>query len=362
MNHNQKLTIILTLKNRSEFTYRWLEYMNGVKCPYFILIADGGNDSEIEWHLKDKSSYPNLTYEYIRFPFDENLSFYLNKIVDTVALVESDYLLFADNDDFYLLDNIKTCIDFLDNSDDYVSSAGKSVWMTLYSKSNTIVTTTHGEHYLLKTYGDRGKNIDQADPASRIEYFFQNVDRDQLWLKYYAITRTSAVKIYCEYLKTSMFGDLNMFEICYQMFLLHYGKHREFNFPYYIRQEGSTQSKAELKWENNLAERFVLNNAFSEFRTFLNYLIISDADKYRVLRSFLMWFTLHAQSLYIDSEIKIRKFLKNILFCNPSFAISRINRIIIAYIFNIFSINKTYYINLTPISKYVSRSSRLIKS
>ena len=36
-----KLTIALTLKGREEFTYRWMEYMNEMRCPYKILIADG---------------------------------------------------------------------------------------------------------------------------------------------------------------------------------------------------------------------------------------------------------------------------------------------------------------------------------
>ena len=36
-----KLTILLTLKGRESFTYRWLEYSNNIRLPFRIYIADG---------------------------------------------------------------------------------------------------------------------------------------------------------------------------------------------------------------------------------------------------------------------------------------------------------------------------------
>ncbi len=57
-----QLTIILTLKNRSNFTLRWMHYMNTIQCKYKIIIADGGDDKEIEYKLIDKTNYPNINY------------------------------------------------------------------------------------------------------------------------------------------------------------------------------------------------------------------------------------------------------------------------------------------------------------
>ena len=51
-----KLTIVLTIKGRTEFTLRWMNYMNIVSCPYKILIADGGADKDIEKNLKNKKT------------------------------------------------------------------------------------------------------------------------------------------------------------------------------------------------------------------------------------------------------------------------------------------------------------------
>ena len=58
-----KLTIILTLKDRSDFTLRWMKYMSDQRCPYKILIADGGADKLIEKKLNNSKNYPHLNPE-----------------------------------------------------------------------------------------------------------------------------------------------------------------------------------------------------------------------------------------------------------------------------------------------------------
>src|SRR3990172_1432256 len=46
------LTVILTLWDRVDFTYRWMRWMDQQRFPYKILIADGGLDKNIELHLR----------------------------------------------------------------------------------------------------------------------------------------------------------------------------------------------------------------------------------------------------------------------------------------------------------------------
>jgi hypothetical protein len=43
MDYQDKVTIILTLKGRKNFTIRYLTYLNEINCPYKILLADGGD-------------------------------------------------------------------------------------------------------------------------------------------------------------------------------------------------------------------------------------------------------------------------------------------------------------------------------
>src|SRR5262245_43538562 len=121
------LTIVLTLKDRIPFTYRWMQYMHDMRCPYKILIADGGEDSAIEQHLRKHENYPYLDYDYIRYPYDATIEDYFKKLESVISRVESEYLLLADNDDFYLLECIPDILAFLDAQKDYVGAKGQDV-------------------------------------------------------------------------------------------------------------------------------------------------------------------------------------------------------------------------------------------
>jgi len=106
------LTVILTLWDRVDFTYRWMRWMDQQRFPYKILIADGGLDKNIELHLRDKSNYPNLDYEYIRYPHDTNAENYFEKLTDVSSKVRSTYAIVADNDDFILLGPLKKILSY----------------------------------------------------------------------------------------------------------------------------------------------------------------------------------------------------------------------------------------------------------
>ena len=121
---SDQLTIVLTLKDRSAFAHRWMRYMNDRACPYSIVIADGGEDHALESHLRDGGHYPRLRYEYLRYPVDVDYSRYYSKLADVVDCVTTPYVLLADNDDFFLLDEIPAFVQFLDQHPDYVSCGG----------------------------------------------------------------------------------------------------------------------------------------------------------------------------------------------------------------------------------------------
>ena len=44
MTADNELTILLTLKDRAPFTFRWMSYANSIRFPFKVLIADGGAD------------------------------------------------------------------------------------------------------------------------------------------------------------------------------------------------------------------------------------------------------------------------------------------------------------------------------
>lgn len=124
---NNLLTIILILKDRTDYTRKVMSYLNGIPCPFKILIADGGKDKKIQATLESYNNYPNISYEYIRYPHDETLTEFHNKLEDVTKRVKTPYAMMADNDDQIVMEGIYKSIEFLENNPDYCCSRGSVI-------------------------------------------------------------------------------------------------------------------------------------------------------------------------------------------------------------------------------------------
>jgi glycosyltransferase domain-containing protein len=124
---NNDLTIILLLKGRDAFTIRWFEYAKALKLPYHVIVADGGCDNGLEHELKDKGFHLDVSYDFIRYPYDENHKLFYAKVLNALNKVFTPYVVLASNDDFYFFDSLNESVSFLKENPDYVTSRGE-VW------------------------------------------------------------------------------------------------------------------------------------------------------------------------------------------------------------------------------------------
>jgi glycosyltransferase domain-containing protein len=113
---NNKLTIILTLKGRFNFTRRWLDWAISRKCPFKILIADGGLDDSVRLYLSTLKPN-NLNLEYIRYPPDLTLKEWFAKISDVTQRVETKYVINTDNDDFLFFERLASAIEEMERNE-----------------------------------------------------------------------------------------------------------------------------------------------------------------------------------------------------------------------------------------------------
>lgn len=130
-----KLTVVLTLKGRPLHTLRWLWHHDRVRLPFPIIIADGGDDREIEEILSRPSNFPNLNYTYIKYS-DKVLQDYWFKLADVSSRVKTEYMLMNDNDDFTFAPTIMKCIEFLESNHDYVSAGSPTGSWAIYSEDH----------------------------------------------------------------------------------------------------------------------------------------------------------------------------------------------------------------------------------
>jgi glycosyltransferase domain-containing protein len=109
---DNNLTVLLIIKDRQPFTFRWMKYANDTSFPFKVLIADGGKDPAATKKLSGYGNFPNVDYQYIRYPYDQTYQEYFTKIKNAISEVKTPYVALAD-DDFFLPNGLRSCVRFV---------------------------------------------------------------------------------------------------------------------------------------------------------------------------------------------------------------------------------------------------------
>jgi len=241
---NNLLTIVLTLKDRSPFTYRWMDWMNLNKCPYKILIADGGSDKELEKHLKDYANYPNLNYEYLRYPYDETLEIFYDKWNNVIQRVETPYTMLTDNDDFVILDHLNEKISFLEQNKAYSCYLGKIITFDVLKENQKIDDLVYGGD--MNFYANPPvPSIENANPSDRTINAFESYV-GSVW---YSIMRTDISKIIAKEVYDAEIRIILTIEFYMFLMLSVFGKIKTDDKLHYIRQRGTSQASNGVGYE-----------------------------------------------------------------------------------------------------------------
>jgi len=117
-------TILLILKDRTSYTERLMGYWNHINFPYPIIIADGGKNLKIQNVLQNKQNFSNLNYEYIRYPYDQTLDDFYEKMASVTQKIDTPVVAAMDNDDFMFSEGIAKCLNVLKENNNYSSARG----------------------------------------------------------------------------------------------------------------------------------------------------------------------------------------------------------------------------------------------
>lgn len=222
---SDKLTILLTIKSRHEFTFRWLQYAKKKGFPFKILIADGSSDDVIQNHV-DSGNFKSLNIKYVKFGEDVDYPTYYLKVKKSLSLVDTPYYIVADNDDFYSLVGLKEAVNFLDRNADYVACGGISVPFSIVG----------GDVYgaRVKFYGSNYDTYWEAQPTQRLIKYFCGAPGP-----YYSVMKTEIAREAWTKICDRNFKDIRMPELLIDTLILTSGKVFNLNSPFYFRQIGS---------------------------------------------------------------------------------------------------------------------------
>jgi glycosyltransferase domain-containing protein len=221
---NTKLSIVLPLKGREEFTARFLKAAVPIGK---VVVADG---SAVP--LMSEKYHGGFDCDYFYAGHDTTLHRWWTKMVLAFDRVRTPYAMVADNDDLLNADGINRCVEFLDKHPDYIACSGRLqgfwMWPDPVHGPRTAGTKRYALYDVPADYGQR-------TASERVLAGFQNS-----W-SYYAVYRTEALKTIWGEVHDINLSDLQVHEKFCAMRALTLGKvmgdHR---FVSYRRQYGTS--------------------------------------------------------------------------------------------------------------------------
>lgn len=239
-NVEKKITILLVIKDRLEFSIRWLEYANQIKIPFDIFIADGSSCNNFSKEL-DKSVFNDIKFRYRYFGFDDSPKTYYRKILSALKMISTDYIMLADDDDFLIPSSIISSANFLDSNPDYVSSGAYQAG--IFPKNNQMY---HLKDYSLKTSPYLNHSFESKDGLDRLVDCF----KDYRSIFYDLYRRDTILKAYKD-LCNSRVDDLFLHEFILAASCLVQGKLKKCNGISLVRQHENPLSSYLSTIQNN---------------------------------------------------------------------------------------------------------------
>jgi len=113
------LTIVVPLKGRTAFTKRFLKFCHVSRCPFPVLLLDGGGENNL---AEEAMKYDFV--KYWRCPYDDNIATFVSKLAYGMSLVKTPYAVMASDDDFFDAAGFVEAVDWLQHHPGWVSICG----------------------------------------------------------------------------------------------------------------------------------------------------------------------------------------------------------------------------------------------
>ena len=124
-------SVLMPTKDRPEFLKRSLDFLARQGFAGQVLITDGSSDDMASQNTQIVNNQKKISIVYIHTGNIENQWTEMHQVLKEVT---SKYSLLYHDDDFFFLDEIDYCLEFLENNEDYTSARGRFAWVN--RKSN----------------------------------------------------------------------------------------------------------------------------------------------------------------------------------------------------------------------------------
>ncbi|MFA5779089.1 MAG: TIGR00180 family glycosyltransferase [Elusimicrobiota bacterium] len=279
MDIDKSLTVLLALKDRVPFTFRWMAYADKICFPFKVLIADGGADETVPEVLSNRNNFPNVDYEYVRYPYDQTYFEYYTKLTNALSRIETPFVAMADNDDFYIVEGLRRSVDFLHAHPDYSSCRGEMGGLFLKrSQKYGNLSEVYGDDFEFGLSSSLPNNLEEETANRRIQCHLLNYVPT-----FYAVHRTEQLRKCFQTLTEINPSDIFINELITSCLSVAAGKVKIERYLYLVRQQKSPGSSAvtEEQKKGDYFDRMLLASWSNDFSNFLQAVsaVIADNDK-----------------------------------------------------------------------------------
>lgn len=266
MDIRKSLTILLSLKDRAPLTFRWMRYAECIHLPFQVLIADGGKDERVPELLASHKNFPNVNYEYARYPFDQSYLEYYSKMADALSRIDTPFVAMVDNDEFLTVEGLERGAEFLQYHPDYSSCRGAMMRVSVTE-----------EAVRFRKYQAQIHSITDENATRRVQSHFSSYGPT-----FYDVHRTQQLRVFFQALRELNPRDIYLAELITSFLAVAAGKvRREPDYLFAVRQDTPGESSAEAhrqRW-GDLFDRMFLESWSSDFAKFVNVIAGAIAGK-----------------------------------------------------------------------------------
>jgi glycosyltransferase domain-containing protein len=230
-----QLTVLLVLKDRFPFTARWIASAIYQKMPFTILVADGSIGNEAEIFFKNSENFRGLSVDYIRYPPDLTYRHYFSKLSDALEQVNTQFVVLADNDDFFVPNGLTKSVEHLLVSANTISCGGQCLMIW-------VGPNDEDAHRLYGKDVDWKSSVEGTVEGVSALQRFQNQSRYSSDPSYYDVKRTSVVRNIFQKVFELNLNDLFLVEILIASLTAIEGPSARLSCTHIVRQMNSPGS------------------------------------------------------------------------------------------------------------------------
>lgn len=195
---DDRLTLILPVRDRFEFVARWFMHAEKVGLPFRVVVADGGRTGRVEQLLADPRRFPSVSYEYRRYPASPDYGGCIERLACSLEGVRTPYSCFVADDDFVVAGGYRRALDFLDAHPDYLSARGEILEFTIPGRNGQNAfgrpSFIHSGYFAVPSREEAGAFARIARQCDRFCAGFLNVQRTGRLHKRYAFMHSINAK------------------------------------------------------------------------------------------------------------------------------------------------------------------------